>query len=179
MSDCDSDLPQVTIQSSKDNQKVIIIPDDPNPVHTPQLPASSDRPSISGTTSQPDASFESPLESLESSNETESPIGSPALKIIHENKVDPNEEIEKLAEMFPNITDDQLKYVYHLPKNRRFDRTVECLVEGPSLEALRSLAATQLVIPFSESPCIRIDVDADEEEMVGAALACYKHGRFK
>ena len=182
--DSDSDLPQIKVQSSKNDQKVIVVPDDPSPVHAPQLPVLSDRPSTSGlsdhpstsgSTSQPDAGFESPLES---SIETESPIGSPALKIIRENKVDPKEEIEKLAEMFPNIADEQLKYVYHLPKNRRFDCAVECLVEGPSLEALRSLAATQLVIPFCESPCIRIDVDADEEEMVGAALAYYKHGRF-
>ena len=93
-------------------------------------------------------------------------------------KVDPKEEIEKLAEMFPNIPDDQLKYVYQLPKKGRFDRTVECLIEGPSLESLRSLAASQLVIPFRESPCIHVDVDADEEEMMGAALAYYKHGRF-
>ena len=83
-----------------------------------------------------------------------------------------------MAEMFQNIADDQLKYVYQLPKKGRFDRTVECLIEGPSLESLKSLAASQLVIPFSESPCIRVDVDADEEEMVGAALAYYKHGCF-
>ena len=174
--DSDSDLPQITVQSSKNEPNMIVVPDDPSPVHPPAL---SDHPSTSGSTSQPDRSFESPLESSkhESSSEGDSPIGSPALKIIHE-KIDPKEEIEKLAEMFPNIADEQLKYVYHLPKSGRFDRAVECLVEGPSLEALRSLAATQLVVPLSESPCIRIDVDADEEEMVGAALAYYKHGRF-
>ena len=149
---------------------MIVVPDDPSP--TPQLLAFS---STSDTTSQPDANIES---LLDSNSETESLVGSPALKIIHESKVDPKEEIEKLTKMFPNVADDQLKYVYQLPKKGRFDRTVECLIEGPSLESLRSLAASQLVIPFSESPCIRIDVDADEEEMVGAALAYYKHGRF-
>ena len=60
----------------------------------------------------------------------------------------------------------------------KIDCTVECIIEGPSLESLKSLAASQLVIPFSESPCIHIDVDADEEDMVGAAIAYYKHGRF-
>ena len=177
--DSDSDLPQITVHTPKLDQKVIVVPDDPSPVHAPQQPTLSDRPSTSGSTSQLEHSFELPLESPnhECSSEGDSPIGSPALKIIHE-KVDPKEEIEKLAEMFPNVADEQLQYVYHLPKSRRFDRAVECLVEGLSLEALRSLVATQLVIPLSESLCIRVDVDADEEEMVGAALAYYKHGRF-
>ena len=172
----DSDLPQITVQTPKN---VIVVPDEPSPVHVPQLPALSDRPSTSSTTSQPDHSFDSPLESpnRECSSEGDSSIGSPALKIVHE-KIDPKKEIENLAEMFPNVADEQLQYVYHLPKSRRFDRAVECLIEGPTLEGLRSLAATQLVIPLSESPCIRIDVDADEEEMVGAALAYYKHGHF-
>ena len=98
---------------------------------------------------------------MDSNSETESLVGLPALKIIHESKVD-LKEIEKLAEMFPNIADDLLKYVYQLPKKGQFDHTAECLIKGPSLESLRSLAASQLVTPFSESPCIRIDVDADE-----------------
>ena len=45
-------------------------------------------------------------------------------------------------------------------------------MDGP---ALRSLAVGKLVIPFSESPCIKVDAD---EEMVGAALAYYKHDHF-
>lgn len=40
------------------------------------------------------------------------------------------------------------------------------------------MAATQQVIPLSESPYICIDVDTDEEELVCAALAYYKHGHF-
>ena len=72
--DSDSDLPQVILQTSKDEQIVIVVPDDPSP--TPQLPAFSDRPSTSGTTSQPDANIES---LLDSNSETESLVGSPAL----------------------------------------------------------------------------------------------------
>ena len=34
------------------------------------------------------------------------------------------------------------------------------------------------MIPLSESPCIRVDADADDEEFVGAALSYYKHDRF-
>jgi hypothetical protein len=170
--DSDSDLPQITVQTPKINQNVIIVPDEPSPIpiHVPQLPALSDRPSTSGTTSQPDDNFKSSLESPnhEYSSEDDSPIGSPALKITHE-KIDPKEVIGKLSEMFPNVADEQLQYL----SKSRFDRAVECLIDGPTLEALKSLAATQLAIPLSESPCIRIDVDADEEEMVGAALAHY------
>ena len=98
------------------------------------------------------------------------------MKIIRE-KIDPKKEIENLAEMFPNVADEQLQYVYYLSKStcRRFNCAVECFIEGRTLEGLRSLAATQLIIPISESPCIRIDVDADVDvEMVGAALAYYK-----
>ena len=48
-------------------------------------------------------------------------------------------------------------------------------MDGP---ALRSSAVGKLVIPFSESPCIKVDADADDEEMVGAALAYYKLDHF-
>ena len=48
-------------------------------------------------------------------------------------------------------------------------------MEGPTLEALRPLAVMQLVIPLSES---RVDAEADNKEMVGAALAYCKHDRF-
>ena len=37
------------------------------------------------------------------------------------------------------------------------------------------LMVMQLVIPLSESPYIRVDAEADDEEMVDAALAYYKH----
>ena len=74
----------------------------------------------------------------------------------------------KLAEIFPTMTSEQLKFVYSLPKQNKFDRAVECFMEGPSLESLRALLAIQLVVPL---PYIRVDVDADDEEMVGAALA--------
>ena len=51
-------------------------------------------------------------------------------------------------------------------------------MEGLSLESLQALLAMQLVVPLSESPNILIEVDADEEEMVGAALSYYKQERF-
>ena len=77
-------------------------------------------------------------------------------------------------EIFPQLTAEQLKYVYSLPMRNEFDSAVSCLMEGPTLEALQSLAGMQLVIPLSESPYIRVDAEADDEE-VGAALAYYKH----
>ena len=91
-------------------------------------------------------------------------------------KPDETHDLARLTEIFSNLTAEQLKYVYSLPSKNKFDSAMNCLMKGPTLEALRSLAMAQLVIPLSESPCIR--VDADDEEIVGAALACYKHDRF-
>ena len=62
-----------------------------------------------------------------------------------------------------------------MSKWKKFDHAVECLMEGPSLESLQALLAMQLVITLSESPYI---CDADEEDMVGAALAYYKQEHF-
>ena len=100
-----------------------------------------------------------------------------AFQFVYE-KPDESKDLAKLTEIFPQLTAEQLKYVYSLPMRNRFDSTVSCLMEGPTLEALRSLAVMQLVIPLSESPYIRVDAEADDEEMVGAALAYYKHDRF-
>ena len=62
------------------------------------------------------------------------------------------QELAKLAEIFPTMTPEQLKFVYSLPKQNKFDRAVNCFMEGPSLESLRALLAIQLVVPLSESP---------------------------
>ena len=103
--------------------------------------------------------------------------GSPASQNIHE-KPSEEQELAKLVELFPTMTPEQLKFVYSLPKQNKFDLAVESSMEGPYLESLHALLAMQLVVPLSESPYIRVDVDADDEEMVGAALAYYKQGHF-
>ena len=103
--------------------------------------------------------------------------GSPGLRITYKKPYE-GQELAQLAELFPAISADRLKYVYAVSKWKKFDHAVECLMEGPSLESLQALLAMQLIVPLSESPNIRIEVDADEEEMVGAALAYYKQERF-
>ena len=90
---------------------------------------------------------------------------------------DPVEDIAKLLEMFPNVDEKQLKYLYDLSKCS-FTRTVDCALEGPSLESLRGLAVTQVTIPPQESPRIRLDVDDDDLDWVEAALAFYKQSKF-
>ena len=121
-----------------------------------------------------DTSPSSPTSVL--SDDDDMPIP-PAFQIIHE-KPDEKKDLARLIEIFPQLTYEQLKYVYSLPTRNKFDSSMVCLMEGPTLEALRSLAVMQLVIPLNESPYIRVDADADDEEMVGAALSYYKHDRF-
>ena len=90
---------------------------------------------------------------------------------------DPVEDIAKLLEMFPNMDENQLKYLYDLSKCS-FTRTVDCALEGPSLESLRGLAVTQITIPPQESPQIRLDVGDNDLDWVEAALAFYKQSKF-
>lgn len=86
-------------------------------------------------------------------------------------------DIAKMVEMFSNMDESQLKYLYAL-SNSSFSRTVDCALDGPSLESLRSLALTQLTIPLEESPRIRLEEEDDEQDWVDAALAFYKQAKF-
>ena len=110
-------------------------------------------------------------------SDTDDTLVPPAFQIIHE-KPDESKDLAKLTEIFPQLTAEQLKYIYLLPSRNKFDSAVAYLMEGPTLEALRSLAVMRLVVPLSESPYIRVDAEADDEEMVGAALAYYKYDHF-
>ena len=89
----------------------------------------------------------------------------------------PATDIAKLIEMFSNMNESQLKYLYGL-SNCSFSSTVDCALGGPSLESLRSLALTQLTIPLEESPRIWLDKEDDEQDWVDAALAFYKQAKF-
>ena len=76
-------------------------------------------------------------------------------------------------EIFPQLMNEQLKYVYSLPTCNKFDLSMTCLMEGPTLEALRSLTVMQLVIPLNESLLMQM--------MKWLALHCHtiiKHDRF-
>ena len=58
----------------------------------------------------------------------------------------------KLQEMFSNMSKEQLQCVYDLCLC--FDHTVEALLEGPSLEALRNLAVSRITVPLEAYPKI-------------------------
>ena len=90
---------------------------------------------------------------------------------------DPAEDITKMIEMFPNMTEEQLRYLYDLSKHS-FTCAVDCALAGPSLETLRSLARMHLTVPLEESPRIRLDVDDNDLDWVEAALAFYKQAKF-
>lgn len=87
-------------------------------------------------------------------SDTDDTLVPPAFQIIHE-KPDKSKDLAKLTEIFPQLTAEQLKYIYLLPSRNRFDSAVACLMKRPTLEALWSLAVMRLVVPLSESPYIR------------------------
>ena len=91
---------------------------------------------------------------------------------------DPFEDVAKLSELFPHMTNDQLSFLYNLPKCNNFSRAVDCVMEGPSFESLCEIAHTQLDIPLSESPRIRVDKDDEGDELVSAVLSFYKDSKF-
>ena len=65
--------------------------------------------------------------------------------------INPRKDMSSLVEMFPNYTSSQLECLYMLSGNC-FSRTVDCAIEGISLQVLRQLSASQMVVPLSESP---------------------------
>ena len=66
------------------------------------------------------------------------------------------------------MSKDQLQYIYGLCSCSH--RTIEALLEGPSLEALRSLAVSQIIVPLEESPKIRLHADDDDDDWIEAAF---------
>ena len=102
----------------------------------------------------------------------------PGFLIEHEvAEVNPRKDISRLVEMFPNYSPSQLEFLYRL-SNSSFSRVVDSALEGLCFESLRSLAVSQLVVPLSESPRIRLDADDDEDDWVEAAVCFYKHSKF-
>ena len=91
-------------------------------------------------------------------------------------KDDPSQSISKMVEMFPNMKEKQLEYLYDL-SDHSFTRAVDCVLEGPSFESLRSLAYSH-IDPTEECSRIRLDNDDDAEDWIQAALALYKQSKF-
>ena len=90
---------------------------------------------------------------------------------------DPKRDLSRLLEMFPDFNLSQLDMLYHLSKCS-FSKVVDSVLEGISIECLRSLAYSTIVVPLSESPRICLDVDDDEEDWVQAAISFYKDAKF-
>lgn len=131
----------------------------------------------SASTSAMEGLVSSPANNEPSTSNESQREGSPALIIIHE-KRDMSQDVPKLVEMFPQMSLQQLAFVYEL-SCKNFDRVCECLLEGPTLECLQSLAFRHdLFIPLSESPRIILDRDDEPEDWVHSAVSFYKSDKF-
>ena len=87
------------------------------------------------------------------------------------------DDMSRLTEMFPCNTVEQLMCIYNL-SGFSLSKCLECFIQGPSFESVRSVAVSQIAVPLEESPRIRVDVDDDEDEWTEAAIAFYKQKKF-
>ena len=152
-----SNLPITLVDSS---DVVGVSGDDPGPAVVSLLNVSSTSPIIIDDRDQVNSLGDSPTSMLHQVTGCE---------------VDNISDTTKLEEMFPNMTNKQLMYVYNL-SGSSFSKAVECLLEGPSLESICSLVTSQMSL--DTSPRIRLDKDDDDEDWTEAALAFYKQGKF-
>lgn len=99
----------------------------------------------------PPVLINSPLNASASQSETKGLLASvsntpcSSRSVVCASAVTPAEDIAKMGEMFSNMSDKQLKYLYDL-SNHSFSCAVDCALEGPSMESLRILACTKLTI---------------------------------
>ena len=87
------------------------------------------------------------------------------------------DDMSRLTELFPCNTIEQLMCIYNL-SGFSLSKCLECFIEGPSFESIRSVAISQITVPLEESPRIRVDADDDEDEWTEAAIAFYKQKKF-
>ena len=87
------------------------------------------------------------------------------------------DDMSRLTEMFPCNSVEQLMCIYNLP-GFSLSKCLECFIQGPSFESIRSVAVSQITVPLEESPRIRVDIDDDEDEWTEAAIAFYKQKKF-
>ena len=76
--------------------------------------------------------------------------------------------------MFPDMTDEQLGYLYKL-SGSALSLLIDCMLEGLSYESILCVAALQRSTDDTASILQRGDT---AEDWVEAALAFYKQGRF-
>ena len=78
-------------------------------------------------------------------------------------------DMSRLTELFPCNTTEQQMCIYNL-SGFSFSKCLECFIEGPSFESIRSVAVSQITVPLEGSPQIQVDVDDDEDEWIEGAM---------
>ena len=126
---------QVPLHITCGRGECIYLPDSESPSWHSCIDQSNQ--SSSSAAMLPTSTPSSPSSMLSDTDDTHVP---PACLFIHEKPRD-------LTEIFSNLIAEQLKYVYSLPTQNKFNSAVTCLMERPTLKALRSLAVAQLEIP--------------------------------
>ena len=128
------------------------------------LPTSTNFPGPSNTMDLSKANSQSSLTSLDSS----STMG------VESQVVD----VSKLSEVFPKLSQEQLKFVYAQSGND-FMMSMNCLLEGPCVDSIRTLLrSSRIKGPIADSPRIRLEDDDDDDDWVSAAITFYKSPRF-
>lgn len=89
----------------------------------------------------------------------------------------PSKDLDKLSEVFRLISEKNLKYIYYLSKHS-LTSAMDCLLDGPSFDSLRALAASQITVKSEDSPRIRLERDDDNDDWVEAAMVFYKQAKF-
>jgi hypothetical protein len=85
---------------------------------------------------------------------------------------------KNLTEIFPHLCQESIKFVFS-ESGEDFTETTNCLVNGPTLDSIRSLLKKcKIIIPLAESPRIRLDPDDDQDDWVSAAVTYYKSSQF-
>ena len=86
--------------------------------------------------------------------------------------------VSQLCDVLPNFSQDIVKFVY-AESGEHFMNAMNCLLEGPTLESIRSLLKlSRIISPIADSPRIRLDEDDNDDDWVSAAIAHYKSPEF-
>ena len=90
----------------------------------------------------------------------------------------PIDEYEHLRKMFPNVPEQNLRFIYILSKGD-VCLASECILTGPSLESLLPLLRAASISDESSGCKLQIDEDEEEgDELVERVFAFYKGVKF-
>ncbi len=86
--------------------------------------------------------------------------------------------IQQLADMFPQVSDGQLKFLL-ASYEQNTSKVMHTLLEGLSMDSLRDVVrSTRIRKSLCDSPRLRVDADDEEGEWVDAAVSFYKASKF-